>query len=354
MPPSSPDPGDAMKAMILGRTCSLNECGEPLDCVDLPVPEPKDGEVLLRVAACGVCHTELDEIEGRTPPPSFPIVPGHEVVARVERCGRGVMKLSEGQRVGVGWIHSSSGEEFENLSPEFRATGRDVNGGYAEFMTVPENYAYPIPEVYSDVEAAPLLCAGAVGYRALKLANLRDGQRLGLTGFGGSAHIVLQLARHRYPNSPVSIFARDPAARQFAMQLGADWAGDTTDRPPEPLDAIIDTTPVWKPIVEALACLAPNGRLVVNAIRKENHDIQELTRLSYHEHLWMEREIKTVANVTQFDIREFLPLAAEIPIRPEVETYPLESANQALVDLKRKPVRGAKVLVVNDEKHANE
>jgi len=338
-----------MKAMVLRRACSLLDDDSPLECVDLPIPEPLEDEVLLRVSACGVCHTELDEIEGRTAPPTFPIVLGHEVVARVERCGRGVTRLTEGQRVGVGWIHSSSGDEFENLSPDFRATGRDANGGYAEFMTVGQDYAYPIPDVYSDVEAAPLLCAGAVGYRALKLSNLSDGQQLGLTGFGGSAHIVLQLARHQYPNSPVYVFARDPAAREFALQLGAVWAGDTTDRPPEQLDAIIDTTPAWNPIVEALACLAPNGRLVVNAIRKEDGDIEELTRLSYHEHLWMEREIKTVANVTQFDIREFLPLAAQIPIRPEVETYSLESANQALVDLKRKPIRGAKVLVVGSD-----
>ena len=336
-----------MKAMVLRRACSLLDDDSPLECVDLPTPEPLEGEVLLRVSVCGVCHTELDEIEGRTPPPTFPIVLGHEVVGRVERCGRGVTRLTEGQRVGVGWIHSSSGDEFENLSPDFRATGRDANGGYAEFMTVGQDYAYPIPEVYSDVEAAPLLCAGAVGYRALKLSNLSDGQRLGLTGFGGSAHIVLQLARHQYPNSPVYVFARDPAAREFAKQLGAAWTGDTTDRPPKQLDAIIDTTPAWKPIVEALACLSPNGRLVVNAIRKEDGDIEELTRLSYHEHLWMEREIKTVANVTQFDIREFLPLAAEIPIRSEVQLYSLEDANKALVDLKRKPVRGAKVLVID-------
>lgn len=338
-----------MKAMILRRTVSLDECDEPLECAELPTPAPAGGELLLRVLTCGVCHTELDEIEGRTPPPSSPVVPGHEVVARVEQLGAGVTSFKKGDRVGVGWIHSSCGDEFENLSPDFRATGRDVNGGYAEYMTVPENYAYAIPDVYSDVEAAPLLCAGAVGYRALKLTNLRDGQRLGLTGFGGSAHIVLQLARHLFPNSPVSVFARDESAREFARQLGAEWSGDTTDRPPDRLDAIIDTTPVWKPIVQALACLAPNGRLVVNAIRKENHDIEELTRLSYHEHLWMEREIKTVANVTQFDLREFLPLAGEIPIHPSVETYSLEEANQALIDLKRKPVRGAKVLVVSDE-----
>lgn len=338
-----------MKAMILSRVHSLTETDRPLELVDLRVPEPGPGEVRIKVSVCGVCHTELDEIEGRAPPPAYPVVPGHEVIGRVEHLGPGVKRLHEGQRVGVGWIHSSSGDEFENVSPQFRATGRDANGGYAEFMTVPETYAYSIPDVFSDVEAAPLLCAGAVGYRALRLTCLQNGQRLGLTGFGGSAHIVLQLARQQFPDSPVFVFARDPAARQFAMQLGAVWAGDTTDRPPERLDAIIDTTPVWKPIVEALACLAPNGRLVVNAIRKENHDIDELTRLSYHEHLWMEREIKTVANVTHFDIQEFLPLAAKIPIRPEVETYPLEAANQALVDLKRKSIRGAKVLVVDEQ-----
>ena len=335
-----------MKAMLLRQPESLRDCDEPLELSELEIPRPCPGEVLVRVSVCGVCHTELDEIEGRTPPPFYPVVPGHQVIGSVERLGSDVSRFCEGDRVGVGWIYSSTGGEFENLSSQFRATGRDANGGYAEFMTVPENYAYPIPSTFSDVEAAPLLCAGAVGYRALKLTNLKDGQRLGLTGFGGSAHLVLQLARHRLPSSPVCVFARDPAAREFARRLGAEWTGDTADRPPEPLDAIIDTTPVWKPIVEAMACLAPNGRLVINAIRKEQHDIDVLTRLSYHEHLWMEREIKTVANVTQFDIREFLPLAAEIPIRPEVETYPLELANQALVDLKRKPVRGAKVLVV--------
>jgi alcohol dehydrogenase, propanol-preferring len=200
--------------------------------------------------------------------------------------------------------------------------------------------------VFSDAEAAPLLCAGAVGWRALKLCEVTDGDPIGLTGFGGSAHLVLQMVQQRFPSSSVYVFARDAAARDFAKQLGAAWAGATTDRAPEPLQAIIDTTPAWLPVVQALANLRPGGRLVINAIRKEDGDKKCLLDLSYHEHLWMEREIKSVANVTHRDIGEFLRLAAEIPIRPETTTYPLEEANRALVELKRGGVRGAKVLLV--------
>jgi propanol-preferring alcohol dehydrogenase len=336
-----------MRAMVLPRIVSLDQTDEPLQFAELPVPEPGAGEVRIRVTACGVCHTELDEIEGRTAPPKLPVVPGHEVVGRVELLGKGATKRKIGERVGVGWIHSSSGESEENISPQFRATGRDVNGGYAECLTAPEDYTYPIPECFTDAEAAPLLCAGAVGYRALKLTNLRDGDLLGLTGFGGSAHLVLQLARRRFPSSRIYVFARDQAAREFSRQLGATWAGDTTDRAPEPLHAIIDTTPVWKPVVEALANLRPGGRLVINAIRKEDADKHYLLKLSYHDHLWMEREIKSVANVTHYDIEEFLPLAADVPIHPEITTYRLEDANRALTELKHGPVKGAKVLVLD-------
>ncbi len=333
--------------MLLSKIVSLDDEDAPLEPVDLPVPTPRSGEVLVQVAICGVCHTELDEIEGRTAPPRLPVVPGHEVVGRVERLGKGVTRHQVGDRVGVGWIHSSTGTADENLSADFCATGRDVNGGYAEYMTVPEAYAYPIPEVFSDEQAAPLLCAGAVGYRALRLSNLCEGERLGLTGFGGSAHIVLQLARHRFPDGEIYVFARDRAAREFALELGVTWAGDTTDPAPEKLHAIIDTTPVWKPVVEAMGNLLPGGRLVINAIRKEDRDKDYLLNLSYHEHLWLEREIKSVANVTARDIREFLAEAAEIPIRSEVTPYSLEQANRALIELKRGPVKGAKVLVVN-------
>lgn len=335
-----------MKAMVINRIVSLLEDDRPLELVELPDPEPAAGEVRIRVSACGVCHTELDEIEGRTAPPRLPVVPGHEVIGRVDCCGAGATRFAVGDRVGVGWIYSSSGEKDENLSSEFLATGRDRNGGYAEYLTVPEVYACPVPDVFTDTEAAPLLCAGSVGYRSLKLTGLSNGEPLGLTGFGGSAHIVLQLCRHLYPDSPVYVFARDPEARTFALQLGAVWAGATTARAPLALQAIIDTTPAWKPVVEALANLRPGGRLVINAIRKEDADQDILLKLRYHEHLWMEKEIKSVANVTHHDIAAFLPIAAAIPIRPAVETYPLEQANCALRDLKQGPVRGAKVLVL--------
>ena len=335
-----------MKAMVIDRIGPIVEDPPPLRQADLPGPEPGPGEVRLKVAACGVCHTELDEIEGRTAPPRLPVVPGHEVVGHVDGLGPGAARFREGDRVGVGWIHHSSGGSDENVSPAFRATGRDVNGGYAEFMTVPEAYAHPVPPVFGDAEAAPLLCAGGVGYRSLRLAGLADGQRLGLTGFGGSAHLVLQLARHLYPGSPLFVFARDAEARRFARQLGADWAGDTTDTPPEPLHAIIDTTPAWTPVVEALRHLTAGGRLVINAIRKEDGDKDRLLALDYARHLWMEKEIKSVANVTGRDIADFLPLAAAIPIRPKIRTYPLDDANRAILELKRGRVRGAKVLLM--------
>jgi propanol-preferring alcohol dehydrogenase len=336
-----------MKAMLLHSLCDLDREHAPLTLQELPLPQPAHGEIRLKVSACGVCHTELDEIEGRTPPPHLPIVPGHEVVGRVDAVGPGASRWSPGTRLGVGWIHGSCGGPTENLSAAFRGTGRDVNGGYAQYMTVGEDYAYPIPECFGDAEAAPLLCAGGVGYRALRLAGIEDGTPLGLTGFGGSAHLVLQLARHLYPNSAVHVFARDAAARAFALELGAAWSGDTGDRAPEALAAIIDTTPAWKPVVEALANLRPGGRLVINAIRKEDGDKHELQRLIYHDHLWMERELKTVANVTAEDIAAFLPLAASAGIRPRVEVLPLERANEALLRLKRGGLTGALVLAVD-------
>jgi propanol-preferring alcohol dehydrogenase len=336
-----------MKAMVITRTVSLRDEPEPLELVELPVPEPGADEIRIKVNACGVCHTELDEIEGRTPPPRLPVVPGHEVIGLVDKAGRNASRFRQGERVGVGWIHSSCGGKHENIDEAFSATGRDVNGGYAEYMTVPEAYAYPIPAIFSDAEAAPLLCAGGVGYRSLRLTGLKNGEPLGLTGFGGSAHLVLQTSRYLYPDSPVYVFARDAGAREFAIELGAAWAGDTSEHAPVALQAIIDTTPAWTPVVEALANLSPGGRLVINAIRKEDGDKDYLLQLKYHEHLWMEKEIKSVANVTHDDIAKFLPIAAAIPLQPEVQTYPLEQANRALRELKQGGVRGAKVLLID-------
>lgn len=341
-----------MKAMVLNKITDLRVDKEPLQLVELPDPKPAEDEVLLKVLVCGVCHTELDEIEGRTPPSRFPMVLGHEVVGRVIEKGARVTHLQIGDRVGVPWLFSSCGHcEYcqrgeENLCPEFKATGRDAFGGYAEYMVVKEKFAHPIPEIFTDEQAAPLMCAGAVGYRSLRLTNLQNGQRLGLTGFGASGHLVLQMVKHKYPDSPVYVFARSKSEREFALELGAVWAGDTTDRSPEKLHAIIDTTPVWKPIVEAMDNLLPGGRLVINAIRKEELDKDYLLQLDYTRHLWMEKEIKSVANVALIDVREFLQLAAEAPIIPEIQTYTLEEANKALVELKERKIRGAKVLVI--------
>jgi propanol-preferring alcohol dehydrogenase len=252
--------------------------------------------------------------------------------------------------VGVAWIASACGEcDFcksgrENLCPQFKATGRDVDGGYAEYMKVRADFAHPIPDSLSDSEAAPLLCAGAIGYRSLRSTNLKDGQSLGLIGFGGSNHLVLKLAKHKFPNSNIFVFSRNQEEREFALSLGAAWAGAIDQSPPEVLDSVIDTTPVWGPVSEALKRVKPGGRVVINAIRKEEVDKEVLMKLDYPSQLWMEKEIKSVANVTRADVREFLQVAAEANIRPEFLEYELKDANQALVEMKQGKIRGSKVL----------
>ncbi|HUI90037.1 MAG TPA: zinc-dependent alcohol dehydrogenase family protein [Anaerolineales bacterium] len=333
-----------MKAMLLGEINPLANNPKPLSFEEVPEPKPKVGDVLIRVSACGVCHTELDEIEGRTPPSELPRVLGHQVVGVIEQG------QDKGQRVGVAWIASACGHcEFclagnENLCGEFRATGRDADGGYAEYMTARADFVHPIPESISDEEAAPLLCAGAVGYRALKLTDLKDGQALALMGFGGSNHLVLKMAKRRYPNSDIFVFSRNADEREFARSLGAAWAGAINESPPRHLNAVIDTTPVWSPITEALRHLVPGGRLVVNGIRKEEADKEALMKLDYASQLWMEKEIKSVANVTRQDVREFLSLAAEAGLKPEFQEYDLKDANAALLEMKQGKIRGAKVL----------
>jgi alcohol dehydrogenase, propanol-preferring len=342
-----------MKAMVLNSITDIEMNSEPLEMNNIPKPIPTDHEVLIKVLACGVCHTELDEIEGRTPPPRFPVVPGHQVIGIIESTGSKVMSLKQGDRVGVAWIFSACGKcsfcisGHENLCPEFIATGRDVHGGYAEYMTVSESFVYPVPPVFTSSQAAPLLCAGAVGYRSLMLSGIENGRNIGLTGFGASAHLVLQIIKYRYPKTKIFVFARSENERAFSRELGAFWAGDSTEILTDKLDCIIDTTPVWKPVIEALKNLKPGGRLVINAIRKEETDKNQLLNIEFSEHLWMEKEIKSVANVTRRDVMEFLNLAAEIPIIPEIEEYKLEEANVALTELRNRKIRGAKVLVMD-------
>lgn len=342
-----------MKAMVLKQIYNLEEKQNPLELMDLPDPTLKEKEILVRVSACGICHTELDEIEGRTPPPRLPVVLGHQIVGRVEKAGSRAIKFRMGDRVGIGWIGSTCGKcQFclggnENLCPEFKATGRDLDGGYAQYTAIREEFAYAIPEVFSDLEAAPLLCAGAIGYRSLRLTGMEAGKNLGLIGFGASAHLVIQLAKHQYPNSKIFVFARTERERNFARELGAFWAGEMEDDSPEKLNCAIDTTPAWKPIVEGMKNLEKGGRLVINAIRKEEIDKEFLLKLDYAQHLWQEKEIKSVANVARNDVSEFLQLAAKIPLRPQVQEFRLEEANQALRELKQKKIRGAKVLRID-------
>lgn len=342
-----------MKAMQLQRIMNVNDTSTPLQLVSIPDPAPKEGEILIKISSCGVCHTELDEIEGRTPPPSLPIIPGHQVVGRVAGFGSPSSRYSLGDRVGAAWIYSACGTcEFcrtgrENLCPDFRATGRDFNGGYAQYMLAKEAFTVPIPSVFPDSLAAPLLCAGAVGYRSLKLTNLQDGQLLGLSGFGASAHILLQLVKKEFPDTHVFVFTHNPSERDFALQMGAFWAGSYEDPPPSLLHAIIDTTPAWLPVLKSLEHLIPGGRLVINAIRKEDYDINALTQIDYASHLWQEKEVKSVANVTHRDVSEFLTTAARIPIFPVVQEYPLEDANQALIEIKQRKIHGAKVLKIS-------
>jgi alcohol dehydrogenase, propanol-preferring len=342
-----------MRAMVLEGLMEIRRSAPPLRMIEVPKPVPQSREVLIRVSACGVCHTELDEIEGRAPPTRFPAILGHQIVGEITTLGDQCTIRRCGDRVGVGWIYSACEHcaacrtGCENLCPEFQATGRDVPGGYAEYVCALEDFTYLIPDSFSNVEAAPLLCAGAIGYRSLRLAALQDGEPLGLTGYGASAQLVLALARQVLPNSPVYVFARRDHERVLAIERGAVWAGDTREKSPCLLKSVIDTTPAWTPVVAALSNLIPGGRLVINAIRKEEADKSVLAELDYPRDIWMEKEIKSVANVTRRDIREFLEIAASREIRPIVSTYPLSEANAALFDLKEKHVEGAKVLTIS-------
>ncbi len=335
-----------MRAQILTAIAPIET--RPLREVELPAPEPGPHEVRLRVTVCGACHTELDEIEGRLLP-RLPIIPGHQVVGLVDKVGSAVTTLRVGDRIGVAWIYSACGacsfcrSERENLCPDAAWTGKDVPGGYAEAMVVPAGFAYPLPARLSDAQAAPLLCAGVIGYRALRLTGLQDGETLALYGFGASAHLVIQVVKHLYPTTRLLVFTRGEAHRRLALQLGADWTGAAADPPPQPPERAIDFTPAGEVVRAALAHLQRGGRLVINAIRKAT----PVPHLDYGLHLWDDKEVKSVANVTRRDALEFLGLAARIPVAPAVEEFPLAEANEALVRLKDGRIRGAAVLRVS-------
>ena len=333
-----------MKAMVLKKASAVEE--KPLELIDLPVPDAKDNQILVRVSVCGACHTDLDEVEGRLIPTKLPIVPGHQVVGTVADKGKAVTKFATGDRVGITWLYSACGEcSFcrtgqENLCTNAKWTGKDADGGYAEYMVIAEDFAYPLPETFSDSQAAPLLCAGVIGYRTLRLAEITDGQTIGLYGFGASAHIVIQIIKHKFPDSPVFVFTKTAEHARLAEQLGAAWTGRSGDKPPAKLNKAMDFTPVGECVRDALLVLDRGGRLVINAICKET----PVPPLDYAEYLWLEKEVKSVANVTRADAEEFLPLAAQVPIVPTIEEFPLESANEVLLSIKRSRIRAAAVL----------
>lgn len=332
-----------MKAMVLKGVSPIEKA--PLEMMDLPDPFPGPNEILVKVSACGVCHTELDEIEGRIQP-RLPIILGHEIVGKVDRLGSKVKKFNLDERVGIAWINSSCEKcsfcqkENENLCQEFRATGCDVNGGYAQYTVVSEDFAYFIPERFSDSEAAPLLCAGAIGYRDLRLSGLKRGQTLGLFGFGASAHIVIQVAR--YWGYEVFVFTRSEEHRNLAKKLGASWTGNPGEDPPKKVHCAIDFTPVGETVPNALRALEKGGRLLIAVIRKRD----PIPPMDYAQLLWEEKEIKSVANITRKDVQDFLPLAAQIPIIPEVQEFELREANKALLLLKQGKIQGAGVIKI--------
>jgi propanol-preferring alcohol dehydrogenase len=331
---------DLMRAMLLIRPAVAS--AEPLELTELPDPEPAPGELVLDVAACAVCRTDLQLAEGDVPARTVPIVPGHQAVGRVAAIGQGVEGWDLGERAGVAWLGGADGtcrfctSGRENLCQEARFTGWDRNGGFAERMTVRADFALRLPEGFPDLAAAPLLCGGVIGYRALKVSGIEPGGRLGLYGFGASARLALQVARHR--GCEVYVCTRSAAERTRALELGAVWAGGYDETPPVPLDAAVTFAPVGSVVVAALGALDRGGAVAINAIHLDGIPAFDYDRL------WWERSLRSVANFTRADARELLELAAEIPIVTDVETFPLERANEALQRLSAGEIRGAAVL----------
>ncbi len=334
-----------MKAMILKRFAPIDQ--NPLELVDLPIPEPDSEDILLRVKVCGVCHTDLHTVEGELPEVKLPIIPGHQVVGVVEKLGKNTSRFKEGDKLGVAWLYSACGEcsfcqrENENLCESACFTGYHVNGGYAEYIVVPEKFAYPIPEIFSDEEAAPLLCAGIIGYRALRLSEIKPGQRLGLYGFGASAHVAIQVAVHW--GCKVYVFTRSEEHRELANKLGAVWTGTSKDEPPTKMDSSIIFAPAGDLVLDALRVLDKGGTLALAGIY-----MTPIPEMDYVKYLYHERTLRSVANATRQDGEELLRIAAEIPIRTTTQVFPLEEANKTLKLLKAGKISGAALLSISD------
>ncbi len=334
-----------MKAMVLKDFAPIEE--NPLELADLPVPEPGPEDILVRVNVCGVCHTDLHTVEGELPEAKLPIIPGHQVVGKVEKRGESASRFKEGDRVGVAWLYSTDttcpfcSRGTENLCPNARFTGYHENGGYAEYMVVPAKFAYAIPDIFDDEEAAPLLCAGIIGYRALRLSEVQPGQRLGLIGFGASAHVAIQVAVHW--DCEVYVFSRSEEHKELAVKLGAVWTGTSTDKPPAKMDSIVNFTPAGPTVLDGMRWLDKGGTQALAGIY-----MSPIPEMDYAQHLYHERTLRSVANATRKDGEELLRIAAEIPIRTTTTAFKLEEANEVLKLLKDSRIDGAAVLKIKD------
>ena len=332
-----------MKAMLLKKFAPIDQ--DPLELTDVPMPEPGAEEILIRINVCGVCHTDLHTIEGELPDVKLPIIPGHQIVGNIEKRGSEASCFKEGDRVGVAWLYSTEDnckyaqQGKENLCDNARFTGYHVNGGYAEYIAIPEKFAYPIPSIFSDQEAAPLLCAGIIGYRALRISEIKPGQRLGLIGFGASAHVAIQVAIHW--GCEVYVFSRSEEHRELARKLGATWTGTSNEDPPVKLNSIVNFTPAGPTVLDGMRLLDKGGTQALAGIY-----MSLIPEMDYVKYLYHERTLRSVANATRKDGNELLKIAAEIPIKTTTQVFPLEEANQALQLLKESKIDGAAVLQI--------
>jgi propanol-preferring alcohol dehydrogenase len=334
-----------MKAMLLHDFALIDQ--NPLELTDVLTPEPGADDILIRINVCGVCHTDLHTIEGELPDVKLPIIPGHQIVGIVECAGSNTSRYKEGDRVGVAWLYSTEDDckyaqqNKENLCDNARFTGYHVNGGYAEYITIPEKFAYPIPSIFSDQEAAPLLCAGIIGYRALRLSEIKPGQHLGLIGFGASAHVAIQVAIHW--GCEVYVFSRSKEHRELARKLGASWAGTSNENPPHKLDSIVNFTPAGPTVLDGMRLLDKGGTQALAGIY-----MSPIPEMDYVEYLYHERTLRSVANATRQDGNELLKIAAEIPIKTTIQIFSLEEANHVLQLLKDSKIDGAAVLRISE------